>query len=57
VVALHEDGRRPARGDGTGQDGGDVLAGALEGVLLLAPGQLQDDRADLAREGRAEDGR
>ena len=57
VVALDEDRRRPAGRDGARQHAGDVLAGPLVGVLLLAAGELEDDRADIASRGGPERGR
>ncbi len=50
VVALDEHGTAPARGDGTREHAGDVLAGPLVGVFLLASCQLEDDGSRV--EGR-----
>ena len=55
VVALDEDRALPAGRDRAGQDRGRVVDRALERVGLLAPGELQDDRADVGRLGRLED--
>ncbi len=56
VIALDEDGAGPARGDRPGQDAGHVLDRPLEGVGLLAPGELQDDGPDVGGGGRLVDG-
>ena len=55
VVALDEDRTAPARGDRAGEDGRRVVDRALEGVRLLAPGELEDDRTDTGRRGRVVD--
>ena len=55
VVALDEDRPLPARGDRPGQDRGRVVDRALERVGLLAPGQFEDDRADIGRGRRLVD--
>ena len=55
VVALDEDRALPAGGDRPGQDGRRVVDRALERVRLLAPGELEDDRADIGRGGRLVD--
>ena len=46
VVALDEDRTAPACGDRAGEDRRRVVDRALERVGLLAPGELEDDRAD-----------
>ncbi len=56
VVALDEDRSTPAGRDRTGQDGRRVVDRALERVRLLAPGELEDDCADIGRGGRLVDG-
>ena len=57
VVALDEDGAFPAGVDGTGEDAGDVLTGALVGVGLLRASQLPDGRAGTQLHGGAAAGR
>ena len=49
VVALDEDGALPAGGDRPGEDGRRVVDRALEGVRLLAPGELEDHGPDVRR--------
>ena len=55
VVALDEHRALPARGDRAGEHRGRVVDRALEGVGLLAAGELEDDRPDVGRGGRLED--
>ena len=47
VVALDEHGVRPARGDRPGEHRRRVVHRPLEGVGLLAAGQLEDQRPDV----------
>ena len=56
VVALDEDGAPMPFLDRGGEDDRGVLAGALVGVAHLAPGDLEDEGAHVARLRRAEDG-
>ena len=55
VVALDEDRALPARRDRAGEHRRRVVDRALERVGLLAPGELEDDRADVGRLGRLVD--
>ncbi len=55
VVALDEDRTPPAGRDRAGQHRRRVVDRALEGVRLLAPRELEDDRADIGRGGRLVD--
>ena len=56
VIALDEDRAAPAGRDRAGEHGRGVVDRALERVRLLAPGELEDDRADVGGGGRLEDG-
>ena len=55
MVALDEHGALPARRDHAAQDRGRVVDRALEGVGLLAAGELVDDRSDALLDRRLGD--
>ena len=56
VVTLDEHRPPPVRGDRAGEHGRREVDRALEGVGLLAPSDLEDDRADIRAPGGLEDG-